>query len=98
MAATLAGGDGRDTLTGNGGSNVFVCGGGDWNDTITDFSTDPLTGRVIRLVNSGYASAQAVIDAATDTATGVQLAIGSDVLLLEGMFRSDLTANDFVLV
>lgn len=98
VAEIFGGGGGADTLTGNGGSDVFVFGAGDGNDRITDFSTDAVDGDVVRLVGSGYATRQAVIDSATDTVDGVLIAFGSsETLLLEGVLKANLSIDDFVL-
>jgi hypothetical protein len=58
----LGGGSGHDTVFGGGGTDIFVVQPGDGRMTISDFD---LAGETVRFLNSGFASAEAVLDTIT---------------------------------
>lgn len=93
----LNGGAGDDLLTGGEGTDVFVFDAASGNDTVTDFTA----GTDILMISSsyGFADAQAVLAAASETVDGdvvLALADGESVTL-QGVALADLTDTSFAL-
>jgi Ca2+-binding RTX toxin-like protein len=88
----LIGGAGDDRLTGGSGHDVFVFQtGGGW-DTVTDFRNghDKIDARSL----SGVNSMSDLVLMQSDN--GVEIAHGSDILVLKGVNVSDLDNSDFI--
>ena len=64
----LRGGSGTDQLFGQGGTDTFVIGAGDGRNTINDFN---LSSETIRLIDSGFATADAAAQALTKASSNV---------------------------
>lgn len=95
----LTGGTGNDTLAGGAGKDTFIFKAGSGKDTIYDFQAGKSTaGDVLSLDKSVLASFTAVKAAAVDTADGVLIKFGTGSILLEGVDKADLHANDFFFV
>lgn len=89
----LVGGAGRDTLTGGADSDLFVIGRGTGVDTITDLRAEDR----IDLRDFGFASGQAALDAVTFRNGDATLVLpGGDRLVLQGIARGELSANQFL--
>lgn len=95
-ADSLDGGTGNDNLTGGEGADVFVFGlTGYGYDRILDFETGV---DVIDLSEHGFTQFSDVTDRAIDISAGVKIAFGDgNVLLIEGLLESQLSASDFTL-
>ena len=93
---TLDGGTGNDILSGGSGSDTFIFKLGQGNDTITDFQAGSAVSDVIQLAKSAFANFSAVLSHATDTDGGVEIAYGSNTILLAGVEKAELHANDFL--
>lgn len=96
---TLYGDAGNDILVGGGGRDTFVFKSGSGKDAILDFEAgSSTTGDVLSLDKAVLASFTAVKAAATDTIDGVLIKFGTGSILLEGVEKADLHANDFFFV
>jgi serralysin len=96
---TLYGGTGNDVLSGGTGKDTFIFKAGSGKDTIYDFQAGKsTTGDVLSLDKSVLASFTAVKAAAVDTVDGVLIKFGTGSILLEGVDKADLHANDFFFV
>lgn len=101
---TLWGGGGADRLTGGAGADTFIwdrdASAGNGIDRVTDF--DPASGDVLQLGwdaqrEMGVHDFDGFLSLASDTADGVFVPFGlgsGDGILLEGVARSDLAADD----
>ncbi|WP_304364001.1 hypothetical protein [Paracoccus albicereus] len=89
----LEGRGGNDTLSGGAGADHFVFRVGDAFDTILDFTSglDRL-----ELMGFGFSSVTEARNAFVDTASGLELTIGTNHLLLAGLDAADLLATDIV--
>ncbi|MFA8387595.1 MAG: DUF4214 domain-containing protein [Pelagibaca sp.] len=76
----LRGGPGTDRMYGNGGRDTFVIAAGDGHTRVFDFETDRET---LRLIDSGFASAQQVLDAITRPFSNVSRISFSDGTMLD---------------
>ena len=76
----LRGGPGTDRMYGNGGRDTFVIAAGDGHTRVFDFETDRET---LRLIDSGFASAQEVLDAITKPFSNVSRIPFSDGTTLD---------------
>jgi serralysin len=95
----LTGGAGNDILAGGAGKDTFIFKAGSGKDTIYDFQAGKsTTGDVLSLDKSVLASFTAVKAAAVDTVDGVLIKFGTGSILLEGVDKADLHANDFFFV
>ncbi len=95
----LHGGAGNDSLIGGAGKDTFVFATGTGKDTIVDFEAgSATTGDVLSLDKDVLSSFAAVKAAATDTVSGLLIKYGADTILLEGVEKADLHANDFFFV
>ncbi|MDF1734200.1 MAG: hypothetical protein P1U37_02870 [Minwuia sp.] len=95
---TLDGGAGADSLAGGSGDDLFVLEAGDGADRIADFAAGTLSEDRLDISALGFTRFQDVLDAATDGAEGVVLALGSGTsVLLEDVLAADLDADDFIL-
>lgn len=94
----LVGGAGNDRLDGGAGNDLFVFSGAWGQDRITDFSPGAASGDVIRFTTDRFASFDAVMAAASDTAGGVVIVSGADSVTLTGVTKAQLTAGDFSFV
>ncbi len=95
----LIGSAGNDTMTGGTGSDTFdltdlVLG----RDVITDFDMHQSGKDVLMLSSADFADAAAVIAAATQKGTDVEIMIGPDRVTLEHFKLADLTPDDIVIV
>ncbi len=94
---TLAGGTGDDVLNGGAGADRFAFGTGLGDDVVLDFSL--AGGDVVALLGFGGAldsfdeAMAAAAQVGTDTLITVQ---GEGTILLRGVVKEQLTANDFV--
>jgi len=96
---TLEGGTGTDSLVGGAGKDTFIFATDTGKDTIADFDAgSSTTGDVLSLDKDVLSSFSAVKSAATDTADGLLIKYGTDTILLEGVEKADLHANDFFFV
>ncbi|MCV9963320.1 hypothetical protein OIU34_15545 [Pararhizobium sp. BT-229] len=96
---TLQGGSGNDILLGGAGKDTFIFATGSGKDTVLDFDAGSSTsGDILSLDKAVLASFTAVKAAATDTADGVLIKFGTGSILLEGVEKADLHANDFFFV
>lgn len=96
---TLYGDAGNDILVGGAGKDTFVFKSGSGKDTVLDFEAgSSTTGDVLSLDKTVLASFTAVKAAATDTLDGVLIKFGTGSILLEGVEKADLHANDFFFV
>lgn len=96
---TLIGGVGNDILIGGEGKDTFVFRKGSGIDKILDFQAGSSTsGDVLSLDKTVLSSFNAVKAAATDIADGVLIKFGTGSILLEGVEKSELHANDFLFV
>ncbi len=93
---TGAGGD--DTLTGLAGGDIFVFNLGDGSDAITDFAAGAEGRDVLRLIDTGFADAQAVISAAQDVGDNVEITIGTDIVTLLDVQVAQFNVDDFHIV
>lgn len=89
----LRGDAGDDRMTGGAGADQFVFSGG--HDTITDYHHGE--GDIIILTNQAFPGGLNLATDAVDTADGVLLSDGSgtNTLLLLGIAKADLSADDF---
>ncbi len=94
---SLNGSYGADTLVGGSGADTFVFQQQDGADTIRDFAAGVGIGDVIRLgFGALFDSFAEVLAAATDN--GVDTTInfgGGDVIILRGVLKTQLAADDF---
>ncbi|ODR92733.1 GDSL-type esterase/lipase family protein [Sinorhizobium alkalisoli] len=88
-ADRIIGGAGNDTLTGGTGNDTFVFAIGDGQDVITDFSVSGYD----LLEVSGYQSYSELRQIGADT---LVVFSATDTLLLKGVDRASLSAQDFV--
>ncbi|MFC3074109.1 calcium-binding protein [Shinella pollutisoli] len=91
----LEGGTGNDTLYGGAGADTFVFRKNEGRDTIKDFQAGSGKGDVIHLDDAVLKNYADVLDHAQDTATGVLIEYGKGSILLSGVEKFDLHANDF---
>ncbi|MFK7944571.1 MAG: spondin domain-containing protein [Paracoccaceae bacterium] len=92
----LAGGTGNDRLFGGADEDHFVFNDGDGRDLVIgyDAGTDLLV-----LFDSGFSSAQEIIDAGRETGGGIRLNLGDgDTIQLLGVSGDDLSEEDFLFV
>ena len=90
---------GNDLLTGGTGSDTFIFSRGSGADQITDFIAGAGSDDLIELRGTPYASFSALRTAATGTAGGALLDLGSgDTLLLLGVTVASLHGDDFHLI
>jgi hypothetical protein len=94
---TFYSGTGDELLTGGGGSNTFVFGINNGNDTITDFKVSQ---DIIRIVNDsslGFTNTSDIVDSLTRESDSLsQLSLGSGFLNIN--HDQPLSASNFVLV
>lgn len=96
---TLIGGIGNDTLIGGAGKDTFIFKAGSGVDKVLDFDAGASTaGDILQLDKSVLSSFNAVKAAAVDTVDGVLIKFGTGSILLEGVEKADLHANDFFFV
>lgn len=95
---TLTGGSGNDTLTGGAGRDTFVFAKVTGKDVVVDFDAGSALGDILKLDASVLSSFSAVKAAAVDTADGLLIKYGADSILLEGVEKAELHANDFFFV
>ena len=88
----LRAGGGADVLAGGAGDDLFLFAAGDGEDTILDFrpGADRLDFGV------GAAEARALLDAAVEADGATTISYGADSVLLLGVSKSQLTADDLV--
>jgi Ca2+-binding RTX toxin-like protein len=102
---TLNGGAGNDYMfgdrpdgTGVRGADTFVFENGTGNDLILDFEAGVGVKDVIDISDFGFASFSAVMAAATDTGTGVYIALDADdAIFVSGLTKAQFAADDFLL-
>ena len=87
----LDGGGGEDILSGGAGADTFVLSRTSGDDRITDFDAAD----VLR-IESGARDFDDL--AMRDTRDGLLLKLGTSEILLEGLDRSDLAADDILFV
>ncbi|NWG91264.1 MAG: hypothetical protein HXY21_01980 [Parvularculaceae bacterium] len=95
----LDGGDLNDVIFGNAGNDRIIFRKTGDTDTIRDFAAGAGAGDVIRLVGFGAAfdTFAEVLAAATDNGQHTTIDFGGgDVLILRGVLKSQLAADDFV--
>jgi Ca2+-binding RTX toxin-like protein len=88
----LEGGRGDDTLVGGDGADTFVFAAGFGRDTISDFRSDD----VIEFQNGVFADLGTVLSHASQSGGDTVItADAGDTLILQGVQRSSLAADDF---
>lgn len=89
----IVGGTGDDDLYGGFGNDTFRFGDDEGLDTIHDFSQgDDVVDLRPSLSLGNFAD---VLAAASDGAAGVEIALGTGVLTISGVYKADLMASDF---
>jgi len=80
------------------GADTFVFENGTGNDLILDFEAGVGVKDVIDVSDFGFASFSAVMAAATDTGTGVYIALDAeDAIVVSGLTKAQFAADDFLL-
>ena len=92
----VSGGEGNDRLFGGDGADSFVFTAGDGRDLISDFEAGVDS---FVLINTGFTSAQEVLDAARETGAGIRLQFdGGETIQLIGVSGSELGEDDFTFI
>lgn len=91
----IDGGLGNDTLDGGSGKDVFVFKKGQGKDTIKGFEAGSGKGDVIHLDDAVLKNFADVLAHARDTPKGVLIDYDKGSILLAGLDKADLHANDF---